>query len=333
MRPALLILMCLAGGLVLAAGASPPPTTRPSTARWALAIHGGAGVIPKGMEPEKVKEYTDALERALTAGQAVLVKGGSALDAVEQVVRLLEDDPHFNAGKGAVYNHDGGHHLDAAIMDGRTLACGAVAGLTTVRNPVALARLVMEKTPHVFLAGEGAEEFATAMGVDRVPPTWFDTPERYLQLQKALEKERADQPPAEKEKGTVGAVALDLEGNLAAATSSGGMTNKRWGRIGDVPVIGAGTYASNRTCAVSCTGTGEEFIRHTVARDIAALIEYRGMSLQEAAEEVVHRKLRKGDGGIVAVGAGGAIALVFNSEGMFRGAADSGGRFEVRIWE
>jgi beta-aspartyl-peptidase (threonine type) len=284
------------------------------------------------MEPAKVKEYTEGLERALTAGRAVLAKGGTALDAVEQVVRLLEEDAHFNAGKGAVYTHEGGHNLDAAIMDGRTLACGAVAGLTTVRNPISLARLVMERTSHVFLAGAGAEEFATAMQVERVAPTWFDSPERYRQWQEALEKERSKQPGAEKEKGTVGAVALDLEGNLAAATSSGGMTNKRWGRIGDVPVIGAGTYA-NATCAVSCTGTGEEFIRHTVARDIAALIEYRGLSLQDAAGEVVHRKLRAGDGGIIAVDAGGAIALVFNSAGMFRGAADSGGRFEVRIWE
>jgi beta-aspartyl-peptidase (threonine type) len=333
MRPALFILALLASGLLLAAAAPQPAGTRPAGVRWALAIHGGAGVIPKGMDAAKVKEYTDGLERALAAGQAVLAKGGTALDAVERVVRLLEEDAHFNAGKGAVYTHDGGHNLDAAIMDGRTLACGAVAGLTTVRNPISLARLVMERSPHVFLAGEGAEEFAAAMQVERVAPTWFDTPERYRQWQEALEKERATQPPAEKEKGTVGAVALDLEGNLAAATSSGGMTNKRWGRIGDVPVIGAGTYASNSTCAVSCTGTGEEFIRHTVARDIAALIEYRGMSLQDAAEEVVYRKLRKGDGGIIAVGAGGSIALVFNSEGMFRGAADSGGRFEVHIWE
>ena len=333
MRPALFILALLASGLLLAAAAPQPAGTRASGARWALAIHGGAGVIPKGMDPAKVKEYTDGLERALAAGQAVLAKGGTALDAVERVVRLLEEDAHFNAGKGAVYTHDGGHNLDAAIMDGRTLACGAVAGLTTVRNPISLARLVMERTPHVFLAGEGAEEFAAAMQVERVAPTWFDTPERYRQWQEALEKERSTQTPAEKEKGTVGAVALDLEGNLAAATSSGGMTNKRWGRIGDVPVIGAGTYASNSTCAVSCTGTGEEFIRHTVAYDIAALIEYRGLSLQDAAEEVVYRKLRKGDGGIIAVGAAGSIALVFNSEGMFRGAADSGGRFEVHIWE
>jgi beta-aspartyl-peptidase (threonine type) len=333
MRPGLFILVLLAGAILLAAGAAQPAASRPAAGRWALAIHGGAGVIPKGMELAKAKEYTDGLERALAAGRAVLAKGGASLDAVEQVVRMLEEDPHFNAGKGAVYTHDGGHNLDAAIMDGRTLACGAVAGLTTVRNPISLARLVMERTPHVFLAGDGAEEFATVMQVERVAPTWFDTPERYKQWQEALEKERASQPAAEKEKGTVGAVALDLEGNLAAATSSGGMTNKRWGRIGDVPVIGAGTYASNATCAVSCTGTGEEFIRHTVARDIAALIEYRGLSLQDAAEEVVYRKLRKGDGGIIAVGASGSIALVFNSPGMFRGAADSGGRFEVRIWE
>jgi len=334
MKPTLMLLALLAGGLVLAAVAPKPVATPPpTTGRWALAIHGGAGVIPKGMEAARVEEYTRGLEAALAAGRERLAQGGTALDAVETVVRLLEDDEHFNAGKGAVYTHDGVHNLDAAIMDGKTLGCGAVAGLTTVRHPVSLARLVMEKTPHVFLAGVGAEEFATTMGVERVAPAWFDTPERYRQLQQALEKERAIQPPAEKEKGTVGAVALDREGNLAAATSSGGMTNKRWGRIGDVPVIGAGTYANNRTCAVSCTGTGEEFIRHTVARDIAALIEYRALTLQQAAEEVVLRKLRKGDGGIIAVGGDGAIALVFNSDGMFRGASDSNGRFEVRIWE
>lgn len=335
MKPSVLIplltLACAAAGL--ASGVEPAPQRSAAPGRWAIAIHGGAGVIAKSMDPAKVQEYVRGLEAALAAGRASLAAGGTALDTAEKVIRLLEDDPHFNAGKGAVFNHEGGHDLDAAIMDGRTLGCGAVAGLTTVRNPIGLARLVMEKTPHVFLAGAGAEKFADAMGVERVDPAWFDTPERREQWRKAIEKERQGAPPPEEKKGTVGAVVLDLQGNLAAGTSSGGMTNKRWGRIGDVPVIGAGTYANNATCAISCTGTGEEFIRHTVARDIAALMEYRGLTLQAAAEEVVLRKLKPGDGGVIGVARDGSLALVFNSEGMFRGAADSGGRFEVRIWE
>ena len=210
-----------------------------------------------------------------------------------------------------------------------TLGCGAVSSVETVKNPIALARLVMEKTPHVFLVGKGAEEFAVQVGMEPVPQSYFFTKRRHEQWQKKL-RETAE---AAKEKGTVGAVALDKHGNLAAATSTGGLTNKRYGRVGDVPVIGAGTYANNRTCAVSCTGAGEEFIRHTVARDIAALMEYQGLSLQMAAMEVIHGKLAPGDGGMIGVASDGSIALVFNSPGMFRGAADSGGRFEVKIWE
>jgi beta-aspartyl-peptidase (threonine type) len=216
-------------------------------------------------------------------------------------------------------------------MDGGTLACGAVTGLRTVRNPVSLARMVMERSRHVLFAGPGAERFADEMGVERVDQDYFFVQRRYDSWQKALEREReGDGAPA---MGTVGAVALDRHGNLAAATSSGGLTNKRFGRVGDVPIIGAGTYASNRTCALSGTGKGEEFIRHTVARDIAALMEYRGLTLQQAAEEVIHRKLQPGDGGVIGVDGDGGIALVFNSEGMFRGAADSAGRFEVAIWD
>jgi L-asparaginase / beta-aspartyl-peptidase len=300
---------------------------RPGDApRWAIAIHGGAGTIPKTLPEERKQQYLKSLAEALKVGQEALRQGGTSLDAVEKVVRFLEDDPLFNAGKGAVYTHEGTHELDAAIMDGRNLACGSVAVLKTVKNPIHLARLVMEKSRHVFMVGEGAETFATEMKVERVPNTYFDTPFRYEQWQEALKKDEAD-------RDTVGAVALDVHGNLAAATSSGGLTNKRFGRLGDVPIIGAGTYANNRTCAISATGIGEQFIRHTVAHDISALVEYKGMTLQQAAEQVIHQKLKPGDGGVIGVGRDGSIALVFNSEGMYRGAADSTGRFEVKIWE
>jgi len=298
---------------------------------YAIAIHGGAGVIPKSMPEEKRQEYVDSLERALRLGRDLLRGGGASLDAVEAVVRFLEDDPRFNAGKGAVFTHEGGHELDAAIMDGRTLACGAVAGVRTVKNPVALARLVMERTPHVLLAGEGADRFAAEMSVERVRQSYFSTPHRYRQWQEALKKKRAEKLPGDQ--GTVGAVARDLHGDLAAATSTGGTTDKRSGRVGDSPLIGAGTYANNRTCAVSGTGAGEEFIRNAAAHDVSALMEYRGLGVREAAETVVLRRLKPGDGGLIAVAADGTIAMVFNSAGMFRGAADSCGRFEVAIWE
>lgn len=304
---------------------------------WALAIHGGAGVIPKDMEEERKQEYFDALEAALALGRDSLERGESALDTVEQVVRFLEDDPKFNAGKGAVYTHEGTHELDAAIMDGRTLDCGSVAAVTTIKHPITLARRVLERSPHVFLIGEGAEVFATEMGVERVTQDYFHTERRYEQLQRILEEEaRAEgtgQGTEDKERSTVGAVALDRNGDLAAATSTGGLTNKRFGRVGDVPVIGAGTYANNRTCAVSGTGKGEQFIRHTVAHSISAAMEHGGLSLDEAARQVIHERLEEGDGGIIAVGHDGSIALVFNSPGMFRGAADARGRFEVGIWE
>ena len=306
--------------------AQAPAAPKPAAPKWAIAIHGGAGTIPKNLPEAEKEQYLRSLAAALKVGQEVLQKGGTSLDAVEKVVRFLEDDPLFNAGKGAVYTHEGTHELDAAIMDGRTLACGSVAGLKTVKSPIGLARLVMEKSPHVFMVGEGAEAFATSMKVERVPNSYFDTPKRYQQLQEALKKE-------EKDKDTVGAVALDVHGNLAAATSTGGMTNKRFGRLGDVPVIGAGTYANNKTCAISATGIGEEFIKHTVAHDIAAMMEYGGVTLQQAADRVIHQKLKPDDGGVIGVSHDGSIALVFNSEGMYRGAADSNGRFEVRIWE
>jgi len=294
--------------------------------KWAIAIHGGAGTIPKTLPEERKQQYLRSLTEALKLGQSVLQQGGTSLDAVEKVVRFLEDDPLFNAGKGAVYTHEGTHELDAAIMNGRDLSCGSVAMLKTVKNPISLARLVMEKSPHVFMAGDGAEKFATEMKVERVPNSYFDTAFRYQQLQEALAKDQKD-------RDTVGAVALDVHGNLAAATSSGGLTNKRFGRLGDVPIIGAGTYANNQTCAISATGIGEQFIRHAVAHDISALMEYQGLTLQQAAERVIHQKLKPGDGGVIGVSHDGSIALVYNSEGMYRGAADSAGRFEVKIWE
>jgi beta-aspartyl-peptidase (threonine type) len=333
--------LALSSSLALAAQGTaqePPEASSPHRPRWAIAIHGGAGTVPKNIPEAERDAYLNSLTAALRLGQGILQRVGSSLDAVETVVRFLEDDPLFNAGKGAVFTHDGKHELDAAIMDGRDLSCGSVAELRTVKNPITLARLVMEKSPHVFLVGEGAERFATEMKVERVPNEYFSTPKRYAQWQDALKEEAAKaaaQKAADpkKDKDTVGAVALDMQGNLAAATSTGGLTNKLWGRLGDVPVIGAGTYANNQTCAISATGIGEQFIRHTVAHDVSALIEYAGLTLQQAAEKVIREKLKPGDGGLIAVGKDGAIALVFNSEGMYRGAADAGGRFEVKIWE
>jgi len=353
MRPVTSLLasvLCL--GLAFAAQAQAPDPNRadivlqgsaatapnPTAPKWALAIHGGAGTMPKTIPESEKQAYLASLRQALEIGKGVLSSGGTSLDAVEKVVRFLEDDPRFNAGKGAVFTHEGTHELDAAIMDGRDLSCGAVAALKTVKNPISLARLVMEKSPHVFLVGEGAEVFATEMKVERVTQEYFFVQSRYDQLQEALKKDAAEEAKKKagapkKDKDTVGAVALDVHGNLAAATSTGGMTDKRFGRLGDVPVIGAGTYANNRTCAISGTGWGEHFIRHTVAHDISALMEYRGLTLQQAADEVIHHKLEPDDGGVIGVARDGSIALVFNSEGMYRGAADSNGRFEVKIWE
>jgi beta-aspartyl-peptidase (threonine type) len=317
------------------AGRAAAPPVDAASGRFAIAIHGGAGVIDRATTTDETRRaYEDSLRRALAIGRDELARGGTALDACEKVVRCLEDDPRFNAGKGAVFNADGQHELDASIMDGRTLACGAVAAVRTVKNPISLARLVMERTSHVMLIGDGAERFADSLGtlVDRVPNTYFDTPARRAALERALEEQRKRDATAPG-RGTVGCVCLDTHGNLAAATSTGGMTAKRFGRVGDSPIIGAGTYASNRSCAVSCTGTGEEFIRHTAARDVAALMEYKGLSLQAAAEEVVFRRLAPDDGGLIAVSRSGEVALVFSTAGMFRGAADSSGRFEVAIWK
>lgn len=299
-----------------------------------IAIHGGAGVIARSQLGEDGgAAYREALAAALDAGYDVLAQGGSSLDAVTTAVRLLEDIPLFNAGKGAVLAHDGSAELDASIMDGSTLQAGAVTGLRHVRNPIDLARRVMEDSPHVMLSGAGAEEFALERGFSLVPNTYFITPTRKRQLERVLQGRTAPRNELDG-LGTVGAVARDSKGNLAAATSTGGMTNKRWGRIGDSPIIGAGTYANNASCAVSATGHGEYFIRSVVAYDICALMEYRGLSLADAAREVVQGKLRErgGEGGIIAVDSKGQAVLEFNSPGMFRGLRDSSGQRLIAIY-
>jgi beta-aspartyl-peptidase (threonine type) len=300
----------------------------------AIASHGGAGVITRSsMSDEDERSYRADLGRALDAGYAVLDSGGSSLDAVTAAVRILEDSPSFNAGKGAVFNHEGINELDASIMDGRTLQAGAVAGVRHVRNPIDLARLVMDRSPHVLLSGAGAEEFALEQGVALVPRDYFHTDRRWKQLEKA----RAGELQSASEIGyfgTVGAVALDRAGNLAAATSTGGTTNKRWGRVGDSPLIGAGNYADNASCAVSGTGSGEYFIRTVLGHEISSLMKYRGLSAEEAAREAVHGTLQRigGKGGVIIVDHEGNIALDFNTEGMFRGARDSKGRRDILIY-
>jgi len=305
---------------------------------FAIAIHGGAGVISPDMPAELRDQYLASLDNALHIGRDMLENGASGLDVVVAVITLLEDDPLFNAGRGAVMTNEATFELDASIMDGSNLAAGAVAGVRTVKNPIILARHVMEDSRHVLFAGEGAERFADMMGVERVEPSWFYTERRHEQLRRAQERDEVtlseqSNLPDSYRMGTVGVAVLDSYGNLAAGTSTGGMTNKRFGRVGDSPIIGAGTYANNATCAVSATGTGEQFIRHAVAHQISAIMEYTGASLQEAAEKVIHGKLNPGDGGIIAVSHTGEIAMVFNSLGMYRAAADSKGRYEVKIWD
>ncbi len=295
--------------------------------KWAIAIHGGAGnMTPADFTDGKLAKYKEELNEALSIGKKILYDGGTSMDAVENVVRYLEDCPLFNAGKGAVYTHDGRNELDAAIMDGRNLNAGTIAGVGDIKNPITVARMVMEKSPHVMMVGKGASLFAKESGAEIVDSSYFYTERRWNSLQRVLEKAG--------KMGTVGCVALDKNGNLAAATSTGGMTNKMYGRVGDVPVIGAGTYANNKTCAVSATGHGEYFIRYTVAHDISALMEYKGMSLLGAANEVINSKLVKvkGSGGVIAVDYDGNVALVMNTTGMFRAFAKSTGEQKVSVF-
>ncbi|MBS1764685.1 MAG: isoaspartyl peptidase/L-asparaginase [Bacteroidetes bacterium] len=290
---------------------------------FTIAIHGGAGTIsPESMTADKERLYLQGLEQALHAGHQILSEGGSAMDAVSAAVVQLEDCPLFNAGRGSVFTHEGLHEMDAAIMDGNSGNAGAVAGVQGVRNPVLLARLVMDKTEHVMLHGKGAEELARLHHLPFETPEYFFDAYRYEQLQSIRHTENTQLDHSKDKKfGTVGAVALDQQGNLAAATSTGGMTNKRFSRIGDSPIIGAGTYAANHTCAVSCTGHGEYFIRSVVAYDVSCLMEYKGLTLEEACQKVVMEKLLKtgGEGGLIAVDKSGIPQLVFNSEGMYRG--------------
>jgi beta-aspartyl-peptidase (threonine type) len=335
-----------------------PQLQSPQNPRLGFMIHGGAGVIRRGdLTPEKEKEYRAKLEEALTTGYKALQAGKSSLDAVEIAIKILEDSPLFNAGKGAVFTADGRNELDAAIMNGKDLSAGAVAGLHHVKNPISLARAVMEKSPHVMMIGDGAEKFAKEVGIELVDEKYFFTQERWDSLQKIIKQEKEkEKQKQEKDKqkttdkkisevdlrlepvnkfGTVGAVALDKDGNIAAGTSTGGMTYKKYGRVGDVPIIGAGTFANNATCAVSATGWGEFFIRLGVARDISAMMEYRALPVQFAADQVIKTKLQNagGDGGIIAIDKFGNMAISFNSEGMYRAYIDKDGKPVVEIYK
>ena len=334
MRTLIYILITVCSSSIFAQQTAPNKT---NTGKYVLAIHGGAGTLNKSQfTPALEAKYKSGLDSALLVGNAILEKGGTALDAVEATVKVLENNPLFNAGKGAVFTNEGVNELDAAIMDGKTLAAGSIAGVRTIKNPIAAARAVMEKSEHVLLSGRGAETFAAAQGIEIVDPSYFYTPERWKGLQRAKQRDSLDQlkkagqvayeteneEQRRKDKyGTVGAVALDTHGNLAAATSTGGMTNKKWGRIGDAPIIGSGTYANNNTVAISCTGWGEYFLRLVMAKSISDRMEFGGQSLALASETLVMKELPAlgGDGGLIAVDKNGNIALPFCTEGMYRG--------------
>jgi len=357
-----IVRIALVASALLAAACA--PSTRSSTtapgampagsgmqpARWGMIIHGGAGTISREqMTPQREAAYRAGLERALRAGHAVLQRGGRSLDAVQAAINVMEDDSLFNAGKGAVLNAEGNAELDAAIMDGATLAAGSVAGIHRTKNPINLARAVMEKSPHVMMVGDGAELFGRQQGIEQVDPSYFITAPRRAswERQRAADSARAAggggtamaEPaysvPDERKFGTVGAVALDQAGNLAAGTSTGGTQMKRYGRVGDAPIIGAGTYADNRSCGVSATGTGEYFIRNTVARSICALVEYAHLPLAQAADSIVNRQLvaRNGDGGVIAMDRQGNWAWPFNTSGMYRGHIDSAGNVRIEIFK
>lgn len=325
--------------------------TSRATVQPVLVIHGGAGtILKKNMTPEKERAYQDALKAALDKGYAILKRGGSALDAVEAAVRSMEDNPLFNAGKGAVFTHEGKNEMDAAIMNGQTLAAGSVAGVTTIRNPITAARAVMEKSQHVMMTGRGAEEFARLQGLEIVDPSYFHTEERWKGLERVkkedsmkTELDHGSKPTSglkqpenrDSKYGTVGAVALDMQGNLAAATSTGGMTNKRYNRVGDAPIIGAGTYASNATCAISCTGWGEFFIRLVMAKTVSDMMEFGNWSLEKATTEMIRKRLPAlgGDGGLIAVDKAGNFTMPFNTEGMYRGSVDREGKVTIKIYK
>lgn len=316
--------------------------------KYVMVIHGGAGTILKSkMTPEKEVAYKKALTEALEAGYAVIKSGKSSLDAVEATIHVLEDSPLFNAGKGAVFTHDGHNEMDASIMEGKTLKAGAVAGVTTIRNPISAARAVMEKSEHVMMIGGGAELFAKEVGLQIVDPSYFYTKERWDGLQEAIKEDSTKAVLDHNQKtgllgtknhdykfGTVGCVALDRQGNLAAGTSTGGMTNKKYGRVGDAPIIGAGTYCDNLTAGISCTGWGEFYIRNVVAKTISDLMEYKGMSVV-AASKLVLDKVGKmgGDGGLIALDKKGNVATTFNTEGMYRGMITADGKIEVQIYK
>ena len=322
---------------------SPDHQPNMESQRIGLAIHGGAGTIERSkLTPEREREYRAGLERSLNVGYEILKRGGSSLDATEAAVRVLEDDPHFNAGRGSVFTSAGTNEMDASIMEGKTLSAGAVASLKHIKNPIGLARLVMEKSGHVMMDCEGAEAFAKENGIEPVDQKYFFTQERWDALKKIKAAEKSRTSGGGKKflitdqdrHGTVGAVALDQNGNLAAATSTGGTTNKRPGRVGDSPVIGAGTYANDATCAVSATGDGEYFIRATIARDVSALMEYRGMSLKEAAQAALDKVAKLGGtGGLIAIDRQGDITLPFNTSGMYRGYVDPNGKLVVEIYK
>lgn len=304
--------------------------------KFGIAIHGGAGTIVKNnMTPAMQAEYEDGLQQALNAGYSILQNGGTSLDAVAAAVVMLEDFPLFNAGRGAVFNHIGKHEMDASVMFGKNLEAGAVCGISKIKNPVLLAKAIMQHSEHVMMCGAGAEEFAAQHGLATEDEDYFYNELRYRQWQELKNTDSVALDHNDKKFGTVGAVARDAMGNMAAATSTGGMTNKKFGRIGDTPIIGAGTYASNNTCAISCTGHGELFMRSVVAYDISCLMEYKGLSLQEACDIVVHGKLVKigGEGGLVAIDSQCNICLPFNSEGMYRGYRKSDGDAAIKIYK
>ncbi|ANH84056.1 beta-aspartyl-peptidase [Niabella ginsenosidivorans] len=317
--------------------------------KYVLVVHGGAGtILKKNMTAEKEKAYTEALTQALQAGYNVIKNGGASLDAVEAAIHVLEDNPLFNAGKGAVFTHDGRNELDASIMDGKTLKAGAVAGVTTIRNPITAARAVMDRSEHVMMVGKGAEIFAKEAGLTIVDPKYFWTKERWKGLQEAIKEDSVKAVLDHNSKttsklgtinrdykfGTVGCVALDNAGNLAAGTSTGGMTNKKYGRVGDSPIIGAGTYCDNRTAGISCTGWGEFFIRNVVAKTICDLIAYKGYSIEQASKEVLDNVgAMGGDGGLIILDKNGNMAMPFNTEGMYRGAVTADGKIEVQIYK